>query len=403
MTPMTSSQSIPSRHRARLAVLAAACALALAACSGTSSSGTSAGAPSATDTPSGSAAASAPASVTAGYAGTSGPLPDASPGVSPGHDVWVVSAFQQVSGLAKIASEIQEGAKVLGWKASVCDGQNDPAQWATCVRQATAAGADTIVLAGVDCAPVAQPLAEAKKAGVLVAGISAFDCSDPTQGGSAPLFDVNPSYGTDFKDTADFFTQVGRLRADYVIAKTQGQAKVLHVAFQGVSIGEYLSKGFTEQLKTCSGCEVVGTVAITPADVPQLRQKFDSGYLQAASANAVVVDLDFMLALGVQPALEAAGVKDKVVLGGECTVDTVGFMRAGGGVNACIGFSNGRTAWSLLDSINRAYQKAPAVQSTIGWQIYDDTNKDAWPAPGQPFEGSVDYRAGYTALWKAAG
>ena len=399
MTTMNSSPSTTSRRRVTIAVVAASI-LVLPACSSEGSSGAT------TEPGSGSSAAAVPAAVTAAvdaaYAGTSGPLPTSSPAISPGHDVWVVSAFQQVSGLAKIASEIQAGAKVLGWKSSVCDGQNDPAQWATCVRQATAAGADTIVLAGVDCAPVAQPLADAKKAGVLVAGISAFDCSDPSQGGSAALFDVSPSYGEEFTSTADYFTKVGKLRADYVIAKTQGKAQVLHVAFQGVAIGDYLAKGFTEELKTCPGCKVVGTVAITPADIPNLRQKFDSGYLQAASADAVAVDLDFMLALGVQQSLEAAKVSDKVVLGGECTVDTVGFMRAGGGVNACIGFSNGRTAWSLLDSVNRTYQKQPTVRSTIGWQLYDATNKDSWPADKQPFEGPVDYRAGYTALWTGA-
>jgi ribose transport system substrate-binding protein len=401
---MTSSPLNSLRQRVTTAILAAA-VLALSACSGTGAPGDGNAGPGSAAPASGSAAgvsSAVEAAVATAYKGTSGPLPGSSPAVSPGHDVWVVSAFQQVSGLAKIASEIQAGAKVLGWKSSVCDGQNDPAQWATCVRQATAAGADTIVLAGVDCAPVAQPLAEAKKAGVVIAGISAFDCSDPTQGGSAPLFDISPSYGDGFKGTADFFTQVGRLRADYVIARTQGRAKVLHVAFQGVALGEYLAKGFTEELATCGSCSIVGTVAITPADVPNLRQKFDSGYLQAASADAVVVDLDFMLALGVQPSLEAANVKDKVVLGGECTVDTVGFMRAGGGVNACIGFSNGRLAWSLLDSINRTYQKQPAVQSTLGWQVYDETNKDAWPAPKQPYEGPVDYRAGFTALWTSA-
>ncbi|WP_233149962.1 substrate-binding domain-containing protein [Kineosporia sp. A_224] len=398
---MSSTVSSRPRRRAATAVVAAA-VLALTACSGAGSAAPDDATGSAASPSGGAVPAAAATAVEAAYAGTSGPLPDAAPAVSPGHKVWVVSAFQQVSGLAKIASEIEAGSKVLGWTSSVCDGQNDPAQWATCVRQGTAAGSDVIVLAGVDCAPVAQPLAEAKKAGVLVAGISAFDCSDATQGGSAPLFDVSPSYGDDFEGTADFFTQVGRLRADYVIARTQGRAKVLHVAFQGVSIGEYLSKGFTEGLATCAGCEVVGTVAITPADVPNLRQKFDSGYLQAASANAVVVDLDFMLSLGVQQSLEASKVTDKVVLGGECVVDTIAFMRAGGGVNACIGFSNGRTAWSLLDSINRTFQKQPTVQSTIGWQLYDETNKDSWPADKAPYEGPVDYRAGYTALWTAA-
>lgn len=365
--------------------------------------GCSTPAPEATSGPVSDVPAEVQANVDAAFAGTAGDLPDSSPAVSPDHKVWVVSAFQQVSGLAKIAAEIEAGAEVLGWTAEVCDGQNDPAVWSTCIRQGVAAGVDTLVLAGVDCGATKQALIEAREAGVTVAGISAFDCSDPSQGASESLFDVSVQYGDAFADVADYFTQVGKLRADYLIAATNGTAQVLHVAFAGVAIGDYIAQGFTEQLATCSGCAIVGTVTITPPDVPNLRQMFETGYVQAADATAVVTDLDFMLSLGVQQALEAAAADDKVVLGGECVVDTIGFMRAGGGVDACIGFSNGRTAWSLLDGINRFYNGEEPVQSTIGWQIYDATNEADWPAEGEPFEGPVDYREGYTALWTAAG
>ena len=365
--------------------------------------GCSAPAPEATDGATGDVPAEVQANVDAAFAGTDGPLPDSSPAVSPDHDVWVVSAFQQVSGLAKIAEEIQAGAEVLGWTAGVCDGQNDPGVWSTCIRQGVAAGADTLVLAGVDCGATKQALVEAKEAGVTIAGISAFDCSDPTQGGSESLFDVSVQYGEDFADVADYFTQVGKLRADYLISATGGTAQVLHVAFAGVAIGDYIAQGFTEELATCAGCSIVGTVTITPPDVPNLRTMFETGFLQATDATAVVTDLDFMLSLGVQQALEASDLGDVTVLGGECVVDTIGFMRAGGGVRACIGFSNGRAAWSLLDGINRFYNGEEPVQSTIGWQIYDASNESDWPADGEPFEGPVDYREGYTALWAAAG
>ena len=381
--------------RALIAVFAGV-ALTLAGCS--------APAPEATDPGAvGDVPAEVQANVDAAYAGTEGPLPDSSPAVSPGHDVWVVSAFQQVSGLAKIAEEIQAGAEVLGWTSSVCDGQNDPGMWSTCIRQGVAAGADTLVLAAVDCGATKQALVEAKEAGVTIAGISAFDCSDPSQGGSESLFDVSVRYGEGFADVADFFTQVGKIRADYLIATTGGTAQVLHVAFAGVAIGDYIAKGFTEELATCDGCSIVGTVTITPPDVPNLRTMFETGLLQAADATAIEIDLDFMLALGVQQALEATDIGDTIVLGGECTVDTVAFMRSGGGANACIGFSNGRTSWSLLDGINRFYNGEEPVQSTIGWQIYDAGNEADWPAEGEPFEGPVDYREGYTALWSAAG
>ena len=386
------------RSLARVALtLFAASALALAGCSAT---------PETEETTSAAASELPPGAVelvAEAYEGTSTGIPESSPAVSPGHDVWVISAFQQVSGLAQIAADVQEAADEIGWESNVCDGQNNAnGGWATCIRQAVAAGADALVLAGVDCAPVRQALIEAREAGVAVAGVSAFDCSDPTQGGSEPLFDTGVQYGDQFDGTADFFTQVGGLRADYIATQTGGEAKILHVEFAGVSIGEYISDGFTEEIAKCPGCEIVGTVTITPADIPQLRQMFETGLLEAGDVDVISIDLDFMLTLGIQPALVSAGLDDTLILGGECVIETLDYMRAGGGVNSCIGFSNGRASWSVVDQLNRHFAGEDAVKDGIGWQLLDDSNEDIWPVEGDPYDGTLDYRTGYADLWASA-
>lgn len=344
------------------------------------------------------------AAVSAARAGTSGPLPTSSPAISSGHNIWIVSAFQQVPGLAYIAQELGNAAGTLGWKSNVCDGQNNNnGAWATCIRQGIASGADTIVLVSVDCAPVAQALAEAKAAKIKIAGISSFDCSDPSQGGGQAMFDTQVQYGDGINSIADFFEQSGRLRADYVIDQTGGNAKVLHVEFKGVSLGDYLSKGFTEELAAkCPNCQIVNTVSITPADIPQMRQKFETGMLQAANANTIVVDLGFMLAGGIQQSIVSSGAANgRVVLGGECTSDEIGYLHDGGGIQACIAISNGRAAWSLADQLNRLFNGQAAVKDGIGWTLLD-ANSKLLPAAGQNYDGPLDYRAGYTALWKHA-
>lgn len=389
-------RSVSRRRAATIAAAGLTIAL-LAACSSQPSSGPS------TTSPNSSAGvpASVTAAVAAGYRGNSTTPPSSSPAISPGHDVWVVSAFQQVSGLAKIAKEVQAAATEIEWKSSVCDGQNNPTQWASCVRQAVAAGADAIVLAGVDCAAVAAPLEEAKRAGVKIGGVSSFDCNDATQGGGKALFDATVGYTPDVTNTAEFFERAGRLRADWIIAQTNGKAKVLHVAFKGVAIGDYLAKGFEEQLREkCPECSITGTVSITPSEIPQLRQKFETGLLQASTTNAISVDLDFMLTAGIQPALLQASVGNKVVLGGECVQETLDYIRQGGGVQACVGFSNGRASWSIVDQLNRAFAGEKNAKDGVGSQIIDATHN--LPESG-PYEGAFDYRAAYAKLWSVAG
>ncbi|MDQ1129222.1 hypothetical protein [Microbacterium sp. SORGH_AS_0888] len=217
------------------------------------------------------------------------------------------------------------------------------------------------------------------------------------------MFDTQLQYGDGIHGVADFFEQSGKLRADYVIEKTGGAAKVLHVEFTGVAIGDYLSKGFTEELAAkCPGCEVVGTVSITPADIAQMRQKFETGMLQASGANAIVVDLGFMLAGGIQQSLVASNAGNgRVVLGGECTQDEIGYLHDANGIQACIAISNGRAAWSLADQLNRFFNGQSAVSDGIGWTLLDAASPNL-PAAGQNYDGPLDYRAGYKALWKVS-
>ncbi|WP_375383908.1 substrate-binding domain-containing protein [uncultured Microbacterium sp.] len=389
-------------HRHHTRALAAAAALAtlalvLAACSSASQASTS----SQEATASGGIPAAVTQAVDAAYAGTSGEVPGDSAPLAQGKKVWIVSAFQQVSGLAHLAAEAQAASKTIGWDSTVCDGLNNAnGAWATCVRQAIADGADAIILEAIDCAPVRQALLEAKAAGILIAAANSFDCNDPSQGGAEALFDATPTYADGVDSTADYYRQSGALRADAVIAHSGGTAQVLHVEFSGVAFGGYLSEGFTKEFATCGGCAIVDTLSITPPDIPQIRQKFETTYIKAAKADTVVVDVDFFFAAGIQPALAAAGRTDVTVAGGECAIESLDFIRAGGGQQTCIGTSLGRIGWSLIDQLNRVFAKEPLAKDGIGWQLVDATHN--LPAAGTQYDGDTDYAAAYTASWQAA-
>jgi ribose transport system substrate-binding protein len=366
--------------------------LVLAGCSSAADTGGSGG-----DGASAQAAADAMTAVDAAFAGTSTQPPTTAPAPATGKTVWVLSAFQQVANLAYLTDSTVEAARSLGWDTQVCDGQNNTdGAWAKCVRQAVAAGASAIVLESIDCAPVAQALAEAKAAGVLIASLTSFDCDDPTQGGGQKMFDVSVPFvgGT---TTAQSYQSSGQLRADWVIAQTQGAAKVVHVEFRGVAFGEYLADAFNQRMGECSGCEIVGTVVITPADVPTIRQKFETAMLQHPEANAVAVDVDFMLPAGIQQALTTSGATDLTVAGGECSVDSVGYLHTGGGIQMCVGQSLGWLAYAGVDGLVRAFAGQPAVDSGLGEQLVDaDRNL---PDQGGQYTGPFDYAAAYTKAW----
>ncbi|MDO0930721.1 substrate-binding domain-containing protein [Streptomyces sp. DG2A-72] len=373
--------------------------LALTGCSSDTSAATgpSSGKP---NQNSAAAVAAATAAVESAVKGIGGPVPTTGPPAAAGKKVWVISAFEQVPNLSSLTRQAREAGKELGWKTSVCDGRNNAnGAWAGCVRQAVAAKADGIVLESVDCAPVKAALGEAKQAGIKIVGLTAFDCDDPTQGGGKAMFDASASFVSSVPSTAEFFRQQGKLRADWLIAKSQGKAKVLHVAFRGVALGEYLAEGFEKEMATCSGCTVAGTVDITPQDVPQIRQKFESALTKLPQVDAVAVDVDFMATAGIQAALVSANRPGLSVAGGECSLDSLGYVREGKGVQMCIGSSLGRQAYAAVDALNRVFAHAAPAPSGLGWQVV--TRDDNLPKAGEGYEDPTEYRAGFRALWKS--
>ena len=336
--------------------------------------------------------------VESAYAGDYTEPPASSPPPAPGKNVWIISAWQQVHALAHQAERVGEAAQHLGWTTSVCDGQNNAnGGWASCVRQATAARADGIVLLSVDCAPIRQALVEAKAAGARIASFSAFDCDDPSQGASEPLFDAPARHHADAPTIADYYTRLGQLRADLVIAKTGGQAKVLHVAFKGVAFGDHVARGFADRLASCSGCTVLKTLEVAAADVPNVRQKFESALVQVPQANAVAVDVDHFFVAGIQQALVSSGRTGLTVVGSECQIDDLDYVRAGGGEQYCFGASAGYRAYSTVDALNRAFHGEPAAVAGAGFQLVDQGRN--LPPSGAEFDGPVDYVAAYTRAW----
>ncbi|MGP3933695.1 sugar ABC transporter substrate-binding protein [Nonomuraea sp. KM88] len=379
-----------------LGLLLTAC-LALAACGTTTSH-------SGADTSSSTSAAvldAATKAVENGYAGDYSEPPKSGPKPAAGKNIWVITAWQQVRALAYQAEQLTEAATALGWKAHTCDGLNNAnGGMAACVRQATAAGASGIVLVSVDCAPVRQALVEARKAGVKIASFSGFDCDDPTQDGSSPLFDAPAGYSAGMPDLAAFYTRLGTMRADLAIAQTQGKAKVLHIAFHGIAFGEYVAKGFADRIADCGGCEIVSTVKIAPADVPNIRQKFETALVQVPQANVVAVDVDHFFVAGIQPALVSSPRKDLVVIGNECQIDNLDYIRSGKGQQFCLGASNAYRAYTTIDAMNRVFNDDELVPGGVGIQIVDQEHN--LPAPGSEYVGPVDYAGLYGNTWNGS-
>jgi ribose transport system substrate-binding protein len=309
------------------------------------------------------------------------------------------------SGQASISSSIpvnaaQEAAKALGWSTTIYDAQLNPANGPALVRQAISSGADGIILDAIDCAGVKAPLEEAKKKGIKVVPIYAYDCNDPFAGkGSETLFSSPINYGPDAnKNLGAFAEKYGYAQAQAVIAATNNKANVIFFNDDQTTVLHYTGKGFLDGMKTCGTCKVLANVQFTGLDLgPTLQQKAASILLQHPEANAVKSPYTAATLLSIAPAVSQSGRGSKVfVMGGEGFQPELDLLRNHQGVDAVMISPSDWTGWAAVDTMNSVFAGKTPAFSGLGWQLVDRTHN--LPATGS-FVPSVDFKGLYKKAW----
>lgn len=328
------------------------------------------------------------------YAGTDGQPPASGPQAQRGKKVWEISCAEGAEGCAVFSRALKQAAAALGWKLTVFDGNFDADNaYATGVRQAIAAGADGIVLNGVDCNDVKQPLTEAKAAHVAtVAAQGAFDCA----GGGGLLGAV--VIPTDAQRTPQAMYGVwGVDKAQMVIAKLGGRGTVLSFELAGVPHTQPLNDGFARGMGACTACKVVHVpVTLTDLSSNGFVQKVNDALVRNPDAKAIVVPYDNLVTQGIAPALKQAGNPPIFVLGGEGLASNLTLIRNHAGQSANVAYDVGWTAWAAADTLNRLFAGRPAVAEGFGFTAVDADHN--LPASGA-FASKVDFRSGYEKVW----
>src|SRR5205814_4977041 len=199
-----------------------------------------------------------------------------------------------------------------------------------------------------------------------------------------------------------WWEKLGALQADWVIGKTNGQARVLSLQFTDAIWGPWIQQGFTTELKTSSGCAVLDTLKVGNADVAdgKLPQMFSTALLKGTAANAVNVPLDGWFFAGLSQAVQSSGRAAKLaVIGAFGEPGNLDLIRKGTGEDASVGFSAPWIGWAGVDSLLRVLAKQPVQPAGAGLQVIDASTN--LPAAGQPFSyhPAVDYPSAYKKVW----
>jgi ribose transport system substrate-binding protein len=334
------------------------------------------------------------------YKGTFATPPTSAPAPAKGKTVWWISCGQTVPSCASAAASAGAAAKALGMNFHVADTKLGVANgYNEAVNTALAGHPDAIIIHGVDCGVARQPLETAHKEGILIMGLEDLDCSAV---GEPDLFNVEMKYNQSMLTNDDFWTYFGKIAADYIINKSGDHAKIIN-NFHDIPLGVLLNKGFTEELKKCSGCQIVDTVKFTSPDlVPNGAwiTEFRTALTQHPDATAAYFPWDFMMAsLGGAQAVKVSG-HPLTVFGGEGTSDSLDLIPRGDVTADPASRSVTWLGYAAIDEINRAFHHQPTVPEGLGFTTVDKTHN--LPPTGQGYTPAYDFQAAYKKAWSSA-
>lgn len=345
--------------------------------------------------------ASAQAALKEGYGGTDGDVPSKGPAAAKGKDLWIVSCGQAAEGCSTPGAAAADAVKAIGWTSTTCDGKLNPTTYGECVRSATAAKPDGILLISVSCDVVQEPLKAAKAAGIKIYGIDSFDCDE---GGGKPLFDGDITYHgyTSIKDR--YLNGIGPAMANYLIAKHDGAPKTLLLREDDQQAPKYIADGIEKVLDDCAACKTY-TLKISLQDFADgsFSSKVSAALVQHPDVNAVAAPYDATVSLGVGQAVLKAG-RPITLTSMEGLASSIALIRKGTQTMDA-GSPAGWVGWAAIDGLNRIFAGQPDVDSGIGLQTIDKDHN--LPPEGEAYDGNVgpdgkplqDYKAIYTQSW----
>jgi ABC-type sugar transport system substrate-binding protein len=281
---------------------------------------------------------------------------------------------------------IAQGAKDLGWTASMIATDGSPEKLQGAFDTALRNGADAVILNAVNRAAVAKQIAEAKKKGVAF-----VTCCSIEKTGDGILYNTS---------TADQNDEIGRDLAAQVIADTKGKANTLYVNISAFQILANLGTSFKQSYETyCPAC------SIASIDIPLTSLGKDApdrivSYLRShPKVNYVVLSVSDALGTGLPAALQAAGLGGKVKIVGQGGGTQIFQYISGGQIQSIVPFDYYAVDYLMLDALARHFAGAP-IQNTAPprWLM----TKSGLPSTSDLFPVVADYRDQFLKLWGKA-
>ena len=289
---------------------------------------------------------------------------------------------------------IQDGMKELSGQVGMSfidwPNQGKPVQWVQGMNQAIDRKADVVnLLAGINPGALGPQIAKAEAGGAKVIASHLYDVNQPATNGADSV--------------SIYYEQAGRLLADWVIAKTEGDANVLAVTINEVVSTKPMMHGIQDEFaKHCGDSCKLSTVNTAIADVAtRIQPQVQSALVKDPNINYVIALYDSAEAPFVVAGIRQAGAKDRVKVVTFNGTPSVLKMVKSGDVEMDVGESLDWISYGIMDQVMRlAGGLDPVADPKLPIRIFDSSNVDETGTPPTDSQGYGDgYRDGYMKLW----
>ncbi len=288
--------------------------------------------------------------------------------------VWFITATSQFPVVPYVNAAFEAAAERAGVEYRVCPGESTAERNALCVQQAIDAGAGSLLFFSQDPATLAEPLREAREAGIaVVSGNNALRIGDP------------PAENTDASVSHDYYG-AGVINGTYAVSRFGGATNALCLAIPEFVVTGSVCQGFTDAVtEYCPDCTVTTEDIAVAQLVDQTNAIVNAELLSNPDLNFVMGSVDDFCGIAAAT-VERVRPGGGVVCGGQNgTVDALTSIRDGGFQVVTAGQNTNWWGWAFFDTTARAQVGA------VGGDAVITAPNTLFTAESFDYDGPIDY------------
>ena len=285
---------------------------------------------------------------------------------------------------------VQTACERIGWNCTVLDGKGTVQGQTSAINQAVAMGADGIVTSA-DAEALQAVIVEAENAGVPTVGIHATNTIGPDES-------LHLTY-----NIASDATQIGYALADYAIAESKGEGRVIILYDAQYAIARQKMEAMKERIESVESMELLDVVNTPLGEVstnmPQLASSWISQY--GTEKPIYVLSIADLYYDYVTPTLRTGGIDPAsvILVGSDGTTAAYSRIRSGDYQAVTVPEPGTMFGFMAVDALNRYF--AGEEQYIFSPDVYLVTaeNVDSEGGEEDMFIPSNNFADEYAKIW----